>query len=144
MMGDDTGKKMECNGQPLKKKCKKKTFGKKTFATEQRPLKQEKLNVNERPIRKKKKTKKYESYERRNGKSPEPEIQHETNLLLALGLTPIKKDDEGNEENNEYYFVYVIILKKKNSIVYHAAKKFNLFVNAFVKNVTEIKNQIRK
>lgn len=51
------------------------------------------LNVNERPVRKKKKTKKYESYER-NRKSPTPEVLHETNLLLALGLTPVKKEEK--------------------------------------------------
>lgn len=51
------------------------------------------LNVNERPVRKKKKNKKYETYER-NRKSPTPEVLHETNLLLALGLTPVKKEEK--------------------------------------------------
>ncbi|KAL0272170.1 UNVERIFIED_CONTAM: hypothetical protein PYX00_005250 [Menopon gallinae] len=51
------------------------------------------LNVNERPVRKKKKTKKYETYER-DRKSPTPEVRQETNLLLALGLTPVKKSDD--------------------------------------------------
>ncbi|KAK6638216.1 hypothetical protein RUM44_008645 [Polyplax serrata] len=83
------------NGQQLRRKVKR-PLGKKPPSTET-PVKN-KLNVNERPVRKKKKTKKYESYER-NGKSPEPEIKHETNLLLALGLTPVKKEAEDSEKS---------------------------------------------
>lgn len=86
------GKQQQHNGQQHKKKPKK-SLAKKSATTETQV--KNRLNVNERPVRKKKKTKKYESYER-NGKSPEPEIKHETNLLLALGLTPVKKNVEND------------------------------------------------
>lgn len=75
---------------PIKKNIQRRVLN----TTKNRPGSQVKnsLNVNERPVRKKKKTKKYESYER-NRKSPTPEVLHETNLLLALGLTPVKKEE---------------------------------------------------
>lgn len=82
------------NGQQAKKKSKSQLV--KSLPDVEAQIKS-KLNVNERPVRKKKKTKKYENYER-NGKSPEPEVKPETNLLLALGLTPVKK--EKSEENS--------------------------------------------
>jgi len=48
------------------------------------------LNINERPVRKKKKTPKYETYERDRGVIPRDLIPHvETNVLLALGLRPV-------------------------------------------------------
>lgn len=74
------------NGHQNSLKKNKKTLG--TNKKNQGHIKS--LNVNERPVRKKKKTKKYETYER-NRKSPTPEDCQETNLLLALGLTPVKK-----------------------------------------------------
>lgn len=50
------------------------------------------LNIHERPVRKKKKTPKYETYERDRGVLPPPPVPPaavETNVLKYLGLTPI-------------------------------------------------------